>query len=114
MDNLGAILIGIASLFSIGVVFSVAARVFSGHLVPLPVQQLIEAQRAHIDLLETQNEALIKERVYEKDQLREMVKAGTEANFAVHQFLARYEALGGFAADHPHRRRPPVHDEEQG
>jgi hypothetical protein len=105
MDNLGAVLIGIASLFSIGVVFSVAMRVFSGALVPLPVKQLIEAQRAHIDLLETQNDALMKERVYEKDQLREMVKASTEANFAVHQFLARYEALGGFAADLPHRRR---------
>lgn len=111
MDNLGAILIGIASLFSIGVVFSVALRVFSGALVPLPVKQLIDAQRAHIDLLETQNDALMKERSFEKDELRQMVKASTEANFAVHQFLARYEALGGFAVDVPHRRRP-VHDEE--
>lgn len=106
MENLGAILIGIASLFSIGVVFSVALRVFAGHLVPLPVKNLLDAQQAHIDLLEVQNEALTKERIYEKDQLRDMVRAGTEANFAIHQFLTRYEQLGGFVDLSKH----PLHD----
>jgi hypothetical protein len=103
MENLGGILIGVASLFSIGVVFSVAMRVFSGALVPMPVKSLIDAQQAHIDLLETQNDALMKERLFEKDALREMVKEATEANFAVHQFLSRYESLGGFV-DYPKRK----------
>lgn len=97
MDNLGAILIGVAAICSIAVVFSVAAKVFSGSLVPLPVRELIEKQRANIDLLTAQNATLQDERQNEKAQLRELIAEATKANFAVTTFLQRYEMLGGFA-----------------
>lgn len=104
-ENLGSILIGLAAILSIGVVYAIARRIFLGALVPLEVKELLEAQNKHINLLGQQNEALNNERKQEKTQLLQMVKDATEANFAIHSFLDRYEALGGFANNPTVRRR---------
>lgn len=96
-QNLGQILVGLAALFSIAVMFSVARKVFTGALVPVEVRGLQQAQEKHIAELQAQNAILLEERNTEKAQLRQLVKDATEANFAVREFLTRYEALGGFA-----------------
>lgn len=97
IDNLASILVAVAAIFSIAVMFFVARRVFTGALVPMEVKDLKEAQERHIAELMIQNSALHDERATEKAQLRQLTKDATEAIFAIHAWLTRYETLGGFA-----------------
>lgn len=107
MQNLGSILIGLAAILSIGVVYSIARRIFLGALAPVEITKLLSAQEERIRLLQEQNESLNSERVNEKAQLMQMLKDATEANFAIYTFLHRYEALDGFASGPIMKRREP-------
>lgn len=104
MDNMAGILIGVAALFSVGVVFSVALRVFSGGLVPLAVRKLLDEQSAHIAELQRRNTILEEERSNDKPELVTLIKRSTEAIFSITTWLSRYESLGGFASSPGHRR----------
>lgn len=102
--EIGAPLIGVAAIITVLVLAWIMRKVTSGEIVPLAVREMHAASERHVALLEEQNEILRKERQYERAELISIVKAATEAQFAMREFLSRYESAGGMVmADRIHR-----------
>jgi hypothetical protein len=94
-EALPGILIGVAAIIVVLVMAWLMRKTTSGEITPLAVHQLVEKHERHISLLEEQNTALRKEREFDRAELLDLIKKGTEGLKSVYLFMDRYEALGG-------------------
>lgn len=61
----------------------IAKKLLSGEITPLPITELVESNKRIIEALEKRDASA----AAEKAELRAIVKASTEAQFAIHDFL---------------------------
>lgn len=80
---ISVVLTGAGATTVVGVMAWVVKKVVSGEMVPLPIRNLIEQMTS---IIETQNR-LIERKEAELLELRELVRSGTEAQFAMHEHL---------------------------
>lgn len=76
-------LTGIGGTTVIGVMAWIVKKVVSGEMVPLPIRTLIEK----MDCIITEQKQIASHQEQEIQELRQLVRAGTEAQFAMHEHL---------------------------
>lgn len=94
-EALPSILISVAAIIVILMMAWLMYKTTSGEIVPLAVHELVAKQERHISLLEEQNAVLKKAREFDRAELLELIKRGTEGLKSVYLFMDKYEALGG-------------------
>ena len=74
---------GVGATAVVSVMAWIVKKVVSGEVGPVPIQNLLAENKAIIGRLDRRNDELEKE----NKELRELIRSGTEAQFAMHEYL---------------------------
>lgn len=90
-NPLGIIFTGSAATVVVTVMAWIVRKVVSGEVVPIPIKELLESQK----ISNANQERILERLLEERNENKAMIRASTEAQFAIHEYLRAHGAVSG-------------------